>query len=134
MDAEREKIKKEQLEARIQKLKHQDRETQAQINRQAKKNSGNRKGDEKSHATIKPFRALNGQILIGPWLPGSAPKGGNAHRNRPFIARNLTWSNREASGSNEEEEKKAREHDATSDETGDIDSDGVDDPNNAQRK
>ena len=90
--------------------------------------------EPKLHRDRGPMETRVGRDLVGPWLPGSGPKGGNAHRNRPFIARNLTWSNQEAAGSNEEEEKRVRGHDATSDETGDIDSDGVDDPNNTQRK
>ena len=72
--------------------------------------------------------------LPGPWLPGSAPKCGTAHRNRPFIAGNLTWSSQEASGSNEEEEEKVSEDDVSTDEIGDIDSDGVNDPRNKQHK
>ena len=88
----------------------------------------------KLHSDLGPLESRVGRDLVGPWLPGSAPQGGSAHRNCPFIARNLTWSDRGAGDSNEEEEKKAREHDATSDEIGDVDTDGVDDPNNSRRK
>ena len=83
----------------------------------------------KLHSNRGPLESRVGRDLFGPWLPGSAPKSGNAHRNRPFIARNLTWSDRGTGDSNEEEEKKT-----TSDEIGDVDTDEADDPNNSRRK
>lgn len=78
--------------------------------------------------------------LPGPWLAGSAPKCGTAHRNHPFIAGNSIsrnennstnyWSNQEASSSEEEEEEKVSEDDISTDKI----EDGVNDPRNKQHK
>ena len=62
-----------------------------------------------------------GRDLVGPWLPGNGPNRDKAHSNRPFIARNITWLDRGTGDSGEEEDD-------------DVDTEGVDDPNNPRRK
>ena len=84
--------------------------------------------EPKLHSNRGPLETRINRDLLGPWLPGTGPKCGTAHRNRPFIAGNSTWSSQEASGSNEEEEEKVSEDDVS------TDSDGVNDPRKKQHK
>ena len=96
--------------------------------------------EPKLHSDRGPLESGINRDLPGPWMPGTTPKCGTAHRNRPFIAGNLVsrnednstnyWSNQEASGSEEEEEEKVSEDDISTDEI----EDRVNDPSNKQHK